>query len=260
LPLTYQKYLKLQQLLNLQEPRSDGPEQDEMLFIVIHQVYELWFKQLIHELNFIQKAMNESHQANIFHGFKRILSILKVLVSQTDILETMTPVAFNSFRDRLETSSGFQSAQFREVEIMLGKRNKAILAQFKPSDKEHKTLFDLMEKPCLWDSFIKYLNVQGYDVPDNLLNRDYSEAINPNSELQTTLIKIYHERTNLMEMCERLIDLDEGLQEWRYRHVKMVERTIGVKMGTGGSSGMEYLKASVFQPLFPDLWEIRSNL
>jgi len=260
LPLTYQEYLKLEQLLSLQEPRSDGPEQDEMLFIVIHQVYELWFKQIIHELKFIQLAMDKNHQADIFHGFKRVLSILKVLVSQTDILETMTPVAFNAFRDRLETSSGFQSSQFRQLEIILGKRNKAVLARFKQDKKEYEILSSLLQKPSLWDSFVSYLDKQGYNIPSELLNKDYADPLVSNPELQTQLIKIYRERSNLMEMCEHLIDLDEGLQEWRYRHVKMVERTIGIKMGTGGSAGMEYLKKSVFTSLFPDLWEIRSSL
>lgn len=260
LPLTYQKYLNLPQLLNLQEPRSDGPEQDELLFIIIHQVYELWFKQIIHEVKFIQNSMDNNHQADIFHGFKRVLSILKVLVSQTDVLETMTPVAFSSFRDRLETSSGFQSVQFRELEILLGKRDLNLISRFQTNDEEYKLLSELFQKPSLWDSFNQYLKREGYNVPDELIKKDFSKSTQSSSEHQQLLIEIYRERSNLMEICERFVDLDEGLQEWRYRHVKMVERTIGIKMGTGGSSGMEYLKATVFTPLFPDLWEIRCHL
>jgi len=259
-PLTYQKYLNLEQLLALQKPLSDGPEHDEMLFIVIHQVYELWFKQFIHELSFIQKALVEKNQADVFHGLKRIRSILKTLVAQTDILETMTPVAFNAFRDRLETSSGFQSIQFRKVEIMLGKRNEKQLARFTPDDNEYQVLSDLQQSPSLWDNFLIYLNESGYQIPDALIKRNFQSESIVTDELKIQLIQIYRQRNSFTEMCELLVDVDEGLQEWRYRHVKMVERTIGIKQGTGGSAGMEYLKTTIFSPLFPALWEIRSEL
>lgn len=260
MPLTYPDYLKLDQLLALQEPRSEGPEHDEMLFIIIHQSYELWFKQILHELNFVQKAFELNHEADIFHGMKRILSILKTLVAQTDILETMTPIAFNAFRDRLETASGFQSLQFRLFEIKLGKRSDSLLSRYEFDSIQHQKLVNAMQAPSLWDSFLVFLNKNGCSVPQDLLKRDYTAPTTVSADLQKSLVKVYRERASLMEVCERLVDLDEGIQEWRYRHVKMVERTIGFKMGTGGSSGVDYLKDSVFQPLFPDLWAIRSSL
>ena len=260
MPLSYQKYLALDQLLHIQHPRSTGPEHDEMLFIIIHQTYELWFKQMLHDLAYIQQSLLKKNQSDIFHGFKRLLSILKVLVKQTDILETMTPVAFSSFRERLDTASGFQSVQFREFEIILGKRGKSLLSRFDKDSEDYLRLNQLMHKPSLWDSFLLFLQSQGYKIPTAILNRDLSESTRTSTDVQNALLHIYQQRGSLMEMCERLVDLDEGLQEWRYRHVKMVERTIGMKRGTGGSSGVEYLKNSVFQPLFPDLWEIRVSL
>jgi len=260
LPLSYQKYLALDQLLEIQTPRSDGPEHDETLFIIIHQTYELWFKQILHDLSFIQNAFQQGNQSEIFQGFKRVLCILKVLVNQTDILETMTPVAFNGFRERLDTASGFQSAQFRELEIVLGQRNKFVLSRFDKQSKEYKKLDALLGQPSLWDSFLLFLKNHNCQIPETSLHRDLSCSTSSSVEVQAELIKIYHKRSSFMEMCERFVDLDEGIQEWRYRHVKMVERTIGMQGGTGGSTGVDYLKESIFKPLFPDLWEIRVSL
>jgi len=260
MPLSYPEYLALDQLLDIQTPRSEGPENDEMLFIIIHQTYELWFKQILYELTFVQNAFQQDNLTDIFHGLKRVLSILKVLVNQTDILETMTPVAFNSFREKLDTASGFQSVQFRELEFVLGRRNKSVLARFSKQSKEYEKLEKLINQPSLWDSFLFFLNDHDYPIPKTLLQRDLTITTSSSVEVQTALIDIYHRRSSFMELCERLVDLDEGIQEWRYRHVKMVERTIGMRTGTGGSSGVEYLKNSIFQPLFPDLWEIRNLL
>lgn len=245
-PLTYSSYLRLDGLLQQQQPLS--AEHDELLFIIIHQVYELWFKQTLHELRAAQAAFEQGDSARALAVLRRVLSIFKTLVSQVDVLETMTPLSFNAFRARLEASSGFQSAQFRELEFFLGHRRAAVVAHYPENSPERARLTAALQGPSLYDSFLAYLGTQGYTVPP------------PGDERAALLVQVYRDNGLAAQLCERLVDLDEGLQEWRYRHVKMVERTIGVKPGTGGSTGVAYLRATLFQPLFPDLWEIRSQL
>jgi tryptophan 2,3-dioxygenase len=258
--VTYGSYLKLEELLSLQQPRSEGPEHDELLFIVIHQVYELWFKELLHEFDRVRRLLeaDEPHRAQ--HTLKRILTILKVMVAQLDILETMTPLEFLSFRERLEAASGFQSDQFRQIEFLLGKKSEPAIERSPPGSRAQEALRRRFQEPTLWDGFLLYLVREGYEVPQSALTRNVAARVEASSDLQRILIEIYRRDAKNAELCERLVDLDEGLQEWRYRHVKMVERTIGVKPGTGGSSGAPYLRETVGDPLFPDLWEIRSRL
>lgn len=258
--LTYSEYLKLEELLALQAPRSSEPEHDETLFIVIHQVYELWFKQTLHELSWLQAGLERNDSCVALATFKRILTILKLLVAQIDVLETMTPVSFLSFRSRIENASGFQSPQFREVEFVLGHRRESMLKYHPQGSDARKRLEGLLDSPSLWDSFLRFLELNELDIPRKALDRDRRQALEENGEVQKILIDIYRNRPLLREICERMVDLDEGLQEWRYRHVKMVERTIGTKRGTGGSAGAAYLKTTLFQPLFPDLWAIRVSL
>jgi len=259
-PLTYSSYLKLDELLDLQKPLSEGPEHDETLFIVIHQIYELWFKQINHEVDHARESL-EADQAEVaLATFKRILTILKIMVSQVDVLETMTPVSFSSFRARLESASGFQSAQFREFEFRLGLKKRAMVKHHPANTPGGKRLRELLDRPTIYDSFLRFLAGRGYAVPKELLERDFSEPIPESETLQDVLIDIYKNDHLCSTVCERLVDLDEGLQEWRYRHLKMVERTIGSKPGTGGSEGTAYLKTTLFQPLFPDMWAIRSRL
>jgi len=259
-PVTYSKYLKVDELVDLQEPLSDGPEHDEMLFIIIHQVYELWFKQILHEFTRVQRTLGAGETHDSVATLHRIRTILKLLVSQVDILETMTPVSFSSFRARLDSASGFQSFQFREVEFILGNKRASMIDHHGSETTQGQRLTELLGAPTLYDSFLKYLSTHGFDVPADLLERDFSERLEPSPEVQVQLIEIYRQHPIHRMVCEILVDLDEGLQEWRYRHVKMVERTIGRKSGTGGSSGAEYLKSTLFRPLFPDLWEIRGSL
>jgi tryptophan 2,3-dioxygenase len=258
--VTYGSYLHVDELLSLQRPRSDGPEHDEMLFIVIHQVYELWFKELLHELDYVKRLLeaDEPHRAQ--HTLKRILTILKVLVAQLDILETMTPLEFQSFRARLEAASGFQSDQFRQLEFVLGRKSKQVINRFPPGSRAQEALERRFSESTLWDAFLRYLSREGYKVPAALLARDVTAIVEPSGELQEVLIDLYRRDSKNAEICERLVDLDEGVQEWRYRHVKMVERTIGTKVGTGGSAGAEYLRTTLQPPLFPDLWQIRAHL
>jgi tryptophan 2,3-dioxygenase len=181
-------------------------------------------------------------------------------VAQLDILETMTPMEFQSFRQRLEAASGFQSDQFRQLEFVLGNKSKDAIDRFSADTRARLALEERFANPTLWDAFLRYLAVEGYAIPQPLLARDVTGKIEPSVELQQTLIDLYRKDPKHAEMCERLVDLDEGLQEWRYRHVKMVQRTIGAKMGTGGSSGAQYLVTTLMTPIFPDLWEIRSKL
>jgi len=258
--LTYGRYLCIDELLALQRPRSDGPEHDELLFIVIHQVYELWFKELLHEIDFVRQLLTEDATHRAQHTLKRILTILKVAVGQIDILETMTPLEFQSFRARLEAASGFQSDQFRQIEFVLGLKNTAAIERFPEDSRARQALQQRYHEPTLWDAFLHYLSREGYAVPDALLTRDLTMPIESSPDLQRVLVALYRRDTKNAELCERLVDLDEGMQEWRYRHVKMVERTIGVKPGTGGSAGAAYLRGTLGQPLFPDLWAIRSQL
>jgi tryptophan 2,3-dioxygenase len=257
--VTYGSYLKIDELLALQQPRSEG-EHDEMLFIIIHQVYELWFKELLHEFDRVARLLtgDEPHRAQ--HTLKRILTILKVMVAQLDILETMTPLEFLSFRARLEAASGFQSDQFRQIEFLLGVKSDAAMARFPEGGRARQALAARYAAPTLWDAFLKYLSREGYRVPPAQLSRAVTSPVEPSPDIQRILIEIYRRDPKSAELCERLVDLDEGLQEWRYRHVKMVERTIGVTRGTGGSSGAAYLASTVGKPIFPDLWEIRSKL
>jgi tryptophan 2,3-dioxygenase len=257
---SYGEYLKIDELLALQRPLSEGPEHDEMLFIVIHQVYELWFKEILHELDHLAALLERNDGARARGTLKRILTILKVMVAQLDILETMTPLEFLSFRDRLESGSGFQSYQFRELEFALGWKEPGSMERYPVGSRARGRLEARLGSPSLWDTFLHHLAANGVPVPRADLERDMTRKVEPSPALQEVLISVYRHHPALGELCERLVDLDEGLMEWRYRHVKMVQRTIGTRRGTGGSAGAEYLMRTLNQPLFPDLWAIRTAL
>ncbi len=267
--ITYISYLKVDELLALQQPESDG-EHDEMLFIIIHQTYELWFKQMLHEIAELQKTLEagKSHRSLAILG--RVRTIMKTCVSQLDILETMTPLQFNTFRGRLQSSSGFQSAQFREFEAVLGRRDQAGAGAEKHTGMgmaEHliegsparARVEAAMQRRSLWDSTLIYLESRGHKMPADVMNRDVSVGYTDHAGVQEVLLDVHRNDAEAAMICEALVDLDEGLQEWRYRHVKMVERTIGHKMGSGGSSGVGYLSNTLFRPVFADLWAIRSR-
>ena len=258
--VTYANYLQLDQLLSLQQPRAEGPEHDELLFIVIHQVYELWFKEVLHELDRVALLLRGDEPHRVQHTLKRILTILKVLVAQLDILETMTPLEFLSFRSRLEAASGFQSDQFRQIEFVLGAKRESAIARFPDASRGRAALERRYREATLWDAFLHYLKREGYPVPATHLTRDVTVPVAATPEIQEILLSVYRKDAKTQGICERLVDLDEGFAEWRYRHVRMVERTIGVKPGTGGSSGAAYLRTTLGQNLFPDLWEIRARL
>jgi tryptophan 2,3-dioxygenase len=241
--LTYSSYLALDELLAAQRPASS--EHDEMLFIVIHQVYELWFKQLLHEGRRLQDRLEGGDTSHVLHTAKRILTILKTVVAQVDVLETMTPSQFLSFRDRLDEASGFQSAQFRELEALMGRRDPVMLRPYAEGSAERARIEQTMTRPSLFDSLLTYLVTQGYSLTE---------------DAQAAILAAYRDDGEPAQVCERMIDLDEGVMEWRYRHVQMVRRTIGDRMGTGGSSGARYLATTLLQPAFPDLWAVRTQL
>lgn len=255
--MTYSTYLKVPELVELQAPRSE--EHDEMLFIIIHQTYELWFKQLLHEFRFLNQrlAVGDLHQALGTAG--RIRTIVKTLVSQVDILETMTPLQFSAFRSRLDAASGFQSAQFREVEGMLGRRDQHFAAHLTAT--QQAAVESITNSPAVWDFVLMLLAERGHAAPDDILNRNVTQPYAGDERVVAMLVDVYKQDAEAGLLLERLLDIDEGMQEWRYRHVKMVERTIGKKPGTGGSSGAAgYLVNTLFKPVFPDLWNSRALL
>lgn len=257
--LTYTSYLKIDELLELQKLQSRPEEHDEMLFIIIHQTYELWFKQILHEIELLRARMESGETWDAIKSMRRILVIMKILVGQTDILETMTPLSFNSFRGFLQNSSGFQSVQFREVEILCGLRFKRMLASQQEGSSHYNTLVRRMEEPTIWECFIRYLQKHDYNVEVPERVNENGLVHNPSEEIQSELVNVMRNDPESALLCELLVDLDEGLQEWRYRHVKMVERTIGTKKGSGGSDGVEYLKSTLHHHIFPDLWAIRTQ-
>jgi tryptophan 2,3-dioxygenase len=249
--VTYSGYLRLDELLACQAPATG--QHDEMLFVIIHQVYELWFKQILHELALLQRRLESGDGTGALHTARRIGKILKTIVGQLDVLETMTPRQFASFRPQLGTSSGFQSNQFREIEAVLGRRDIG-----RPSGDAGVDA--ALARRSVFDSLLQYLATQGNALPAEILNRDPSAPWQSDAAVQALLVEVYQdESATAAEVCEALVDIDEGIQEWRYRHVKMVERIIGARSGTGGSAGAEYLRSTLFRPSFPDLWEVRGG-
>jgi len=257
---TYSSYLNLDELLGLQRSKSDPPEHDEMLFIVIHQVYELWFKLLLHEVEKINRNLSAGELFKAIATFKRTRMIMKTLVAQLDILETMSPMSFMTFRDRLEAASGFQSPQFRELEFLLGFKRPEMLEYHAGNPAAEARLEARLEQPSVVDHFYDFLETLDVEIPAELRDKEPSAKNRADEHIQEEILRLYRTRPDIAILFELMTDFDEGLQEWRYRHVKMVERTIGHKPGTGGSPGVAFLRASLFNPVFPDLWAIRDQL
>lgn len=249
-PLSYGSYLKVDELLQLQRPLSDPPHHDEMLFIVIHQVYELWFKQLLHELEATVKAIDRGEALRAGKHLRRIHAIQHLLEEQVDILETMTPQEFNQFRDHLNPASGFQSVQFREIEFLCGLRRADVLAHVELDPAQRARLERRMGEPSLYERVQSLLKRRGFTVGSH-------------DELVETFRRIYSDESthyDLYMLLEQLIEFDERFLLWRARHIRMVERMIGSKRGTGGSSGVEYLARTLDYKFFPELWEVRALL
>lgn len=248
--LSYGSYLKVDRLLDLQQPLSQPQHHDETLFIIIHQVYELWFKQLLHELDAAMRAMDRDDLLRVAKHFRRIHTIQRLLEQQVDILETMTPQEFNQFRDNLNPASGFQSIQFREMEFACGLRRPDVLQYVELDDAQRVRLERRLQEPSLYDHAKELLRRRGFTV-------DSPEALVESfRQIYTDESKYY----DLHLLLENLIEFDERLLLWRGRHVRMVERMIGHKTGTGGSPGVSYLERTLAYRLFPELWEVRTYL
>jgi tryptophan 2,3-dioxygenase len=260
MPLTYSGYLHLPELLDLQQPRSNPPEHDETLFIVIHQVFELWFKLMLHETDKVKRDFSSNDLYGAIATWKRLRTILKTVVGQLDILETMTPHSFQSFRDRLDTASGFQSFQFRELEFAYGYKRAAVVGSIPEQEGKRAAAESRLAERSVVDHFYDFLDQRGIQVPRTLREKPIAAPTEPSEELQEGLLRAYRDHPELVILFELMTDFDEGFQEWRYRHIKLVERTIGAKRGTGGSPGVEFLKQSLWKPLFPDLWAIRHRM
>jgi tryptophan 2,3-dioxygenase len=247
--LTYASYLKIPELLSLQQLRSEPPVHDELLFIVVHQAYELWFKQLLFELEAARDAMVTDKPGRTRHLLARVTAIERVLIEHIRVLETMSPQDFLEFRAVLAPASGFQSAQFREMEFLSGLKDPRFLHDLAADSSEHERLARRLEEPTLWDAFVTLLGTHGYPMPD-----DDAEA------RVTSLVAMANERGEMFAVSEGLLDHDESLAQWRHLHVLMVEREIGAKRGTGGSSGVGYLRSTLDKRCFPELWGLRSRL
>ena len=256
--LTYSSYLSLDEVLGAQRPRT--AEHDELLVIVIHQVEELWLKQLLHEGAYLQRRLEDGDTTHALHTLKRMLTILKTVVAQIDVLETLTPLQFLTFRDRLEAASGFQSAQFREFEALLGRRDPRALDEYAADSDDHARIAAAMARPSLFDSLVRYLANQGYSAGAAALDRDVTQPLEPSDAVQRALLAAYADDGEAAQVCERMIDLDEGVMEWGYRQVQMVRRAIGDERGTGGSGGVSHLATTLLRPAFPDLWAVRTEL
>jgi tryptophan 2,3-dioxygenase len=249
-PLSYNQYLKVPELIGLQETLSDPKSHDELLFIVIHQTYELWFKQILHEIDATLVWLGENRAFRANHSLKTVTSIGKVIVSQIHILETMAQIGFLEFRDKLNPASGFQSMQFREIEFVSGAKDERILKSFSGDEFAFQKLTERFDRPTLGDAFWQHLSERG------LATGAHEERIAAIVEILTHPEK-YPE---LFIMQDLLIEHDENIALWRYHHVLMVERMLGMKRGTGGSEGVGYLMSTLTKKFFPEIWEARTHL
>jgi tryptophan 2,3-dioxygenase len=261
--LTYNDYLRVPELLGLQKPQSDPAHHDEMLFIVIHQAYELWFKLILHEMENAIQYMGQGKILRAHHFMKRITEIMRLLVQQIHILETMAPAEFLEFRDRLMPASGFQSTQWREIEFRAGLKDESYLAHFKHRPEFLERLRARLAQPDLRSAYYALLLQQGLPIPADAAEREArgDESVRPT--VITALRAIYEDPENmhpLYLLSESLVEFDEYFALWRLHHVSVVERVIGAKMGTGGSSGVEYLRSTTSKKIFPRLWEVRTHL
>lgn len=249
-PLSYNKYLKVPELIRLQETLSDPASHDELLFIIIHQTYELWFKQILHEIDATRRWLDEGRTFRANHSMRAVIGIEKVLVTQIHLLETMAQIGFLEFRDKLNPASGFQSMQFRELEFVSGQKNEKILEAFKDDEFAYKRLSERLAEPGLDDAFWALLGRSGFTVGSH---EDRVQAI-------VEILTHPDKNADLFIMQDLLVEHDENIALWRYHHVLMVERMLGMKPGTGGSEGVGYLMTTLKKKFFPELWEARTHL
>lgn len=261
--LSYNKYLKVPDLIGLQECLSNPSHHDELLFITIHQAYELWFKQILHEIDAAITQMNEDRLAAAARTMHRVVEIEKLLVMQIHILETMTPINFLGFRDQLNPASGFQSMQFREIEFASGHKQENILNEFRVDGFAYGRLQKRFEAPSLGDAFYASLRKRGLDAPvdDDLIDeQDRKVGYGKRAQAVLEILTHFEKRYEEFQLAEALLEHDEYFSLWRFHHVKMVERMVGTKRGTGGSEGVGYLRTTLDKKFFPELWEARTYL
>ena len=260
---TYGSYLQLEKVLNAQVPKSSPPHHDELLFIIQHQTSELWMKLLIHELTAIVKAIRADQLDASFKGFSRVAHIQTVLFDQWGVLETMTPTEYLEFRGALGRASGFQSFQYRAIEFLLGNKDAHALLPHRTTPEIHAWLEKLLHAPSVYDEFLRWLSRHGHPIPKEAVDRDFSQPYERNPKV-TAVFKTIYENTDqhwqAYEMAEKLVDVEERFLLWRFRHMKTVQRFIGFKTGTGGSSGVGFLKKALELTFFPELWDVRTEL
>jgi len=249
--LSYGSYLRIPELIELQQLRSDPPVHDELLFIIVHQAYELWFRQLLFELETIRDRLFDGDTDRARHYLVRVKAIERVLIEQIDVLRSMSPQDFLAFRSLLTPASGFQSVQFREVEFVSGLKDERYLEDLATSSEDRARLARRLEEPTVWDGFVALLERHGLEMPEDDEARRTASL--------TTMAR-EPEHAALFALSERLLDHDEAMATWRFHHVLMVEREIGAKRGTGGSTGVEYLRSTLDKRFFPELWGLRSAL
>ena len=261
--MSYGDYLCLDDLLSAQRPRSQPPQHDEMLFIIQHQTSELWLKLMVHELRSARALLAADDLSPALKRLARIKHIQHTLTGQWSVLATLTPSEYAEIRPFLATSSGFQSAQYREVEFLLGNKDREMVKVFDHDPAAREELTTLLHEPSLYDEFLRHLARVGYAVPSELLDRDWSLPHRSNPALVDVLATVYaepHEHWAVYETCEELVDVEDNFQEWRFRHLQVVQRVIGVRPGTGGSSGVAFLRRALDLTFFPELYEVRARI
>jgi len=263
LSMSYGDYLALDQLLSAQHPRSQPAQHDELLFIIQHQTSELWLKLMVHELRSARSLLVTDDLSPALKRLARVKRIQEVLTDQWSVLATLTPSEYAEIRPFLATSSGFQSWQYRAVEFLLGNKNADMVTVFDHDPAARGLLAGLLGEPSLYDEFLRYLARRGYAVPSELLERDWTTAHTLNEGLVRVFAEVYvapAEHWGVYETCEELVDLEDNFQLWRFRHLRVVERTIGHRPGTGGSSGVDFLRRALDLTFFPELYAVRGQI
>ncbi|SFF81741.1 tryptophan 2,3-dioxygenase [Halobacillus alkaliphilus] len=259
--MTYGEYLHLDELLSAQKRLSS--HHDEMLFIIIHQVSELWMKLILHELTESIHAIQKGELASAFKMLARVSNIQVQIIHAWDVLSTLTPAEYIEFRDKLGQASGFQSYQYRMVEFALGYKTPHVLKIYQKSPELHEELTQAYESPGIYDAAIQKLAEAGLNISSDVLHRDYTKLYEKDPTVEEAWMKVYKnvdKYWDLYQLAEKLVDIEDRLQQWRFRHMKTVERIIGHKTGTGGSSGVGYLKKVLDHRFFPELWDVRTSL
>jgi tryptophan 2,3-dioxygenase len=261
--MSYAEYLELDVLLSAQHPRSSPPHHDELLFVIQHQTTELWLKLILHELQAVRVFLDDDDLSRARKSLARVKHILRSMTEQWSVLATLTPTEYHGFRAALASSSGFQSAQYRAVEFVLGNKNHRLLAGFEDEPAATALLTEVLDSPTVYDAFLRHLSRRGHPVPEAVLERDVREPWVEVPELVAVFGEIYRgndEHWELYETCEDLVDLEDAFQVWRFRHLRTVQRTIGLKTGTGGTPGVAFLRRALELTFFPELFTVRTAM